>query len=216
MAIRARTRRRHQKRTSVSTSGILTIPELRHAFDFIDSAVAENIKKPVEVLVNRVQEEWKKVFYKNLSKKDAMDYVRHLKKIMTRKRGGYAPVNYTMRPGIENEHAYVQVPKYMAAGLNTFQYPEIAQTQDPIHGQVQYPTAAPVSMGGRRHRKTQKRRKHGGMAALQQAFIRPIPSSVPPTVGQNLESTWAGQSTGASSDVTVPNFKYMMSPKLSN
>lgn len=225
---------RRNKKTG--SKGVLSIPELRHAFDYIDLVATKNITKPASTLIKTVQKEWKKVFYRTLGKKDAMEYVARIKKSLTRRRrlsgGGCtssaqalngAPVNYVMRPGIADEHTYAQVPTYMAAGLNKFQYPEIAQSQDPVPQQTHYPTK--VSTGG--NRRLTKKRRGGACACLpgisdplkgaffQQVATRPIPSTAPPSMGQNLESTWAGQSTGPSSDVTSHAFKYAMSPKLS-
>lgn len=242
---------KHHKYTRKSvkrskSTGILSIPELRHAFDFIDAFIAKNIKKPLSELVAMLQKEWKKVFYKTLSKQDAMDYVKHMKSLLTRrplsqtikkgrkKHGGYcealsgAPLDYEMRPGIPDEHIYAKVPAYIGSGFDNgkIQHPEMGISKDPVSGQTQYPTSTmsevPVQKGGKTHRRRAKtNRQHkmrGGLfsgAVLDQAFMRPILSSIPPSIGQNAESSWRGQSTGPSSDVISPAYKYAMSPRFS-
>ena len=54
---------------------VLTIPELRRAFEHIEEFVLGNMGAPRSELVSGLQEEWKNTFHKVLDKKDAEAYV---------------------------------------------------------------------------------------------------------------------------------------------
>jgi hypothetical protein len=87
---------------SITGGGIMTIPQLRKAFDQIQS-VAQKIaaSQITDASVSKFSEEWKNVFHKKLDDKDAREYLNHIKLLnmgdgskrtmrtaTTRKRGG--------------------------------------------------------------------------------------------------------------------------------
>lgn len=145
------------------TEHVQTIPELRRAFEHIEQIGNRLCRLPEGKAIAEFQKEWKKTFYRDLSKQAAEAYLEHLKKEhkaapkhgKTRKlRGGGAlegaPLDYTTRPGINlvqggvNENSYAQVPKYVDSG---FWNPVIARDLDPVPGQTHYVTHVPAGMG---------------------------------------------------------------------
>lgn len=142
------TRKRHHLRKSEKhREEALTIPELRRAFEHIEEFAITH-KDDVKAL----QEEWKKLFYKELDKESAQAYLEHVKTLpkrgrtLRKTRGGAsalagAPLEYTTRPGIYitpgiNEGSYAQVPAYVASG---FWNPRMAIESDPVPGQPAWP-----------------------------------------------------------------------------
>lgn len=144
------TRKLRKSHQSHKSQHALSIPELRNAFEYIES-FAHNCKGDVKAF----REEWKKVFYKELDKESAQSYLEHIASSKkTTKRGGAAlagaPLDYTLRPGIHimpgglNANSYAQVPNYVANG---FWNPEPARLLDPLPQQYRFPTSVPAGMG---------------------------------------------------------------------
>lgn len=161
------TRRRLRKaHTKKHKEEVLTIPELRRAFEHIEMFVIGNLNAPRKEAVEALQKEWKLTFYKDLSRADAEAYVDHVqtmhkiaekvaKRVGTRKRqagGGPlagAPLDYMTRPGLYitpgvNQGSYALVPAYVDKG---FWNPEPGHSYDPVPGQTRYPTLTPAGMG---------------------------------------------------------------------
>lgn len=154
------TRKRHLRKSEKRDDEALTIPELRRAFEHIE-LFAMSHKSDVKAL----QEEWKKVFYKELDKDSAEAYLEHVKsfkkqRTLRKTKGGAsplvgAPLDYTTRPGIYispgiDQGSYAQVPKYVASG---FWNPEMGISYDPVKGQPAWPvpyasTGSNVVSGG--------------------------------------------------------------------
>jgi hypothetical protein len=140
-------KRRHLRKSEKHHEEALTIPELRRAFEHIEEFALTH-KGDIKGL----QEEWKKVFYKELDKESAQAYLEHVKTLpkrgrtLRKTRGGAsalagAPLEYTTRPGIYitpgiNEGSYAQVPAYVASG---FWNPRMAIESDPVPGQPAWP-----------------------------------------------------------------------------
>lgn len=242
-------RKRHT--TEHHAKDVLTIPELRRAFEHIEQFVVGNLGAPKGELVSGLQEEWKNTFHKTLDKKDAeayVDYVHGMHKLTKaskrhgtrRHRGGGgplagAPLDYTTRPGLYiapgiNQGSYALVPAYVDKG---FWNPEPGHSYDPVPGQTRFPTHAPPGMGsnavadigrqsggkkgGKRHRSRKLLRQRGGntifdntKTAIQQFMMRPIPSTVPPSFAQDLQTMARGQQLGASPEASQPSFQYQM------
>jgi hypothetical protein len=228
-------KRQSRKKHTAVTEHVQSIPELRRAFDHIEKVGMGLCHKPMKDAVAAFQQEWKKTFFKELNSKSAEAYLEHLKKIgkkgrKTRKlRGGMAPIDYTTRPGLYVDSAqvppdsYAKTTPYIQSG---FWNPERSTTLDPIYGQTTFPEATPRGMGtnaypaafgvmkGGSKKKTRKLR--GGMSALSQAFMRPIPPNAGiPSVFKDGQDAFFGQKLGASPDPSDPSFTYQMSPALS-
>jgi hypothetical protein len=143
-----------------------------------------------------------------------------------------APLDYTTRPGLYiapgiNQGSYALVPAYVDKG---FWNPEPGHSYDPVPGQTRFPTHAPPGMGsnavaditkqsGGRRAKGKSRRLRGGAtffdgakAAAQQLLMRPIPSSAPPSFGQDIQTMARGQQLGASPEASQPAFTFQTAP----
>lgn len=149
------------------TEHVQTIPELRRAFEHIEQVGQRICQLPTAKAVAEFQKEWKKTFYRDLSKQAAEAYLDHVKKEHSapsktthktrRLRGGSAlvgaPLDYTLRPGINlvdggvNQNSYAVTPAYVDKG---FWNPEPAQSYDPVPGQTRYVTQVPAGMGTNR------------------------------------------------------------------
>jgi hypothetical protein len=176
---------------------VMTIPQLRKAFEHVETFVELHHKKPRKELVSLFQEEWKLTFKKEIDTNEAEAYVDHAlseiqhKNPKDRKHSGGAmaltgaPVLSETRPGLYispgvNEGSYAQVPAYVDKG---FWNPEQGRSYDPVPGQTHYPSATPYGLGSNRvsggaKKNTRKKQKGGGF--LDQFFMRPVFSYNPP------------------------------------
>jgi len=150
----------------------MNIPELRKAFEHMESWVLDNHTKGAAAF----QEEWQETFRKPVDRASAEAYMEHvLSENQHAKKGNHAtkgkksrrqhkrqqqsggmaaplagaPLDYTTRPGLYitpgvNQGSYAQVPAYVQSG---FWNPEVAQLYDPVPGQTVYPTRTPLGMG---------------------------------------------------------------------
>jgi len=133
-----KTRKVHSKSTSKKgrTASILTIPQLRKAFDHMDKVV-EGLRKVAKHsfsdAVVAYREEWRKTFKRDLPPADAAAYLKFRygmksTRSMTRRaktRGGGlgaalagAPLDYQTRAGVEG--VYGNFPAYQTQGLDRF------------------------------------------------------------------------------------------------
>jgi hypothetical protein len=194
--------KRHKKqkqRQRQRHSEIMTIPELRKAFESIETFLELHANHPRKELVKLFQQEWKKTFHKEIETKEAEAYVEHALEELKgrnpkhrRHAGGAAPLagafpTYDTRPGVYtspgvNQGSYPHVPAYVDRG---FWNPEIGRQYDPVPGQTHYPSATPYGLGsnqaGGRTKKRRRNQKGGGIFdAMGQFFMRPTFSSTPP------------------------------------
>jgi hypothetical protein len=188
----------------------MTIPQLRKAFEHVETFVELHCKVPKADLIKQFKQEWKLTFKKEIETKEAEAYVEHAldhlkhKKPSQRKHSGGAqvlagaPLYAETRPGEYisagvNQGSYAQVPAYVDKG---FWNPEMGRQYDPVPGQTVYPAATPYGMGSNRviggtrkkrnqkNQKTQKTQKNqaGGsiLGAFNQFLMRPTFASQPP------------------------------------
>ena len=195
-----KTRKTRKSTTKKSHSGVLTIPQLRKAFDHMD-AVVEGLRRTSKHsfsdAVMKYRDEWRKTFKRDLSPADAEAYLKFrfgIKSKKTRKhRGGAplagAPLDYTTRPGVDG--VYGKFPAYQESGLD--RYYSSAITSD-CGKPNQFPTdASGASQEG------------GGMF---DGLFRPISSTVPPGVIYQPMMEFKGVTPYPSSDpVGMPNFR---------
>ena len=123
---------RKSRTVKKTKADILTIPQLRKAFDHMD-AVVESLRKMSKhsfsdaVIVYR--EEWRKTFHRDLSPADASAYLKfrfNIKSGKTRRsrtRGGSlpiagAPLDYSLRSGVNG--VYGNFPSYQTEGLDRY------------------------------------------------------------------------------------------------
>lgn len=229
-------------RKTKATYPPMNIPELRQAFEHIESWTRAQ-KEKGSALVKAFQEEWEQTFRKPVDRDSAAAYIEHVhseatrvpKKTRKRQSGGMAaplagaPLDYTVRPGLYitpgvNQGSYAQVPTYVQSG---FFNPEVAQLYDPVPGQTVYPTRTPAGMGSnlaggsrKKHGKKHKQNKQEGgslwsstMDSIHQLMMRPIPAtSQPPSPAFDAETAMRGQTLGQSPEVSQTRLNYQMSP----
>jgi len=169
----------------------MTIPELRRAFEHIESFVEIHCNKPKDTLIKEFRQEWARTFKKEVDAVSAKAYVEHVleqvkhKKPHERRHSGGAmplagaPLAYdSVRPGVYvsagvNQGSYAVVPEYVQSGFGV-SVPEIARQMDPVAGQTHYPIRTPAGLGSnsvmfggasKKQKQTQKKQKGGDALA---------------------------------------------------
>lgn len=196
--------RRRSTLKSLNSKG-LTIPELKRAFDAVDSEVHTLLKQglPAEEETKKFQAIWKRIFHRAVGKDAAVAYLqvkraagaRPVAKHTTRKmKGGAplagAPLDYMTRPGVDG--AYGSFPAYQAQGLsfyNTINQQGIAAEC----GVKDFTPKVPDMIG------SNQPLKGGALKDLAHlAAANPIAASAPPGVFNDIQSTMQGRQLGAS------------------
>ena len=134
--VKSQSKTRKLRSGSKSNRSILTIPQLRKAFDHMDKVVEGLRKKAKHSFSDAVviyREEWRKTFKRDLSPADAAAYLKFrfgMKSSGTRRsktRGGGllgaaalggAPLDYQLRAGVNG--AYGNFPTYQQQGLDRY------------------------------------------------------------------------------------------------
>jgi hypothetical protein len=142
-----------------------------------------------------------------------------------------------MRPGLYispgiDQGSYARVPNYVSSG---FWNPEPGQSYDRVIGQTVYPDRTPAGLGDNtviglkiggggnsssRKTKKNKRKQSGGDplrtlgTALNQFLFRPIDSTSPPSVAQDVLTASKGESLGPSPLSYQNKLDYQMGPRL--
>jgi hypothetical protein len=228
-------KKRGSKKQQKQKQAIMTIPQLRKAFEHVETFVEIHCKKPEKELVKLFQEEWKKTFKKEIDTKEAEAYVAHALEIIHQKHpkdrkhsGGAmaltgAPILQDTRPGLYispgvNQGSYAQVPAYVDKG---FWNPEIGRYYDPVPGQTTYPSATPYGLGsnaftgGSRKNKTKKNKnksQKGGtiLGAVNQFLFRPTFSTQPPpSLLDNVTSAAMAKTLPQSPDPSQTRIPYL-------
>lgn len=209
----------HTKKHKASS---MTIPQLRKAFDHIESFTMHLLRKTKDSSERRkaFQEEWRKVFHREVDDKAADAYLKFenkkgkASKATRRMRGGAAlagaPLDYSTRPGIYG--VYGTFPEYISAGFATFgdatnkmaiqegcnSAAEAAKFQAPYTG---FGAASLSQKGGKsrkgRGKRTRKTRKQRGGAPSWGEFasavtFRPLTSAAPPSQLYQSMMEWKG------------------------
>ena len=183
---------------------VLTIPQLRKAFVQVDVETKKILSKhPVnDESIKDFIKMWKSIFHRTIDSKAAEAYLtlqsKQNKKKGTRKnktttkgsmKGGMAPVDYMLRPGIDGTHG--NFLPYVSSGL-TF-YNDINKIgMDGDCGKVDITPTIAADMGSN---------KVGGASLSEVMSQRIIPSSVPPSVLQDAQNVHLGQKLGDSPNV---------------
>jgi hypothetical protein len=199
-------------KTRKTKKGILTIPQLRKAFDHMESFTGSLVKRTRDPVQRRkaFQKEWAKVFYRNVNDASADAYLQfEAKKHGTRgkQRGGAAlegaPLDYSTRPGIAG--VYGVFPAYVSSG---FDFYNDINMEGPTAGcGVENTTPkVPISIGSNevqkggktRSRKTRKAHRGGGIFTdlIGSLTYRPIAASVPTSVAYDAQMMMKGQTSG--------------------
>ena len=220
----------------VSHDGVMTIPELKRAFEHMEEFVELHHTAPLNKLIPMFQEEWQKTFYREVDRESAKAYVQHaiqqLKHKPRKEQRHYggaialtgAPLDYSTRPGLYvtpgvDQGSYAVVPKYIQSG---FWNPEQARDYDPVPGQTHYVTQTPqglgsntVHFGGGKKKRTRKQK--GGdflgnlFVAAKQALFNPQVATVPPpTVADDAVRGFRGLPLGPSPDASQRSPNYIL------
>lgn len=197
---------------------VMTIPQLRHAFEHIDAFVT---KKGTDV--DSFRKEWKKVFGKEVSTTAAKEYLAFVEKRGKKMSGGNAPLSYEMREGVP-QGSY---PKYVDGGFGfANQLSSVGQ-----EGNVQGPPPASLGTntvgGGKKDkkRKTIKKQKGGfdlsptnwdkitsiGSSFMNRPFT-PTSISSPTSIGIDAQLRGLAVNTMASPRPEIPSFSFV--PKI--
>ena len=153
--------RKTRKAGKTTSKHILTIPQLRKAFDHMDKVV-ERLRKTAKHsfsdAVVAYREEWRKTFKRDLPPADAAAYLKFrygLKAGMTRRsktRGGAvgamagAPLDYQLRAGVSG--AYGNFPTYQTQGLDRYYSSAINADCGKVNGFPTDGSAASQAGGG--------------------------------------------------------------------
>lgn len=190
-------------RTRKQKSSVMTIPQLRKAFDHMESFTLGLLQREKDRKKCRkaFQEEWMKTFHRSVNDKAADAYIQFESKKAKkgkktrRMRGGAAiagaPLDYSTRPGIYG--VYGEFPEYISGGFATMgnatnkmaiqegcnSAAEAAKFQAPYTGFG----AASLSQKGGKSRKGTRKLKGGAFPTISEfasaASFRPLSSSNP-------------------------------------
>jgi hypothetical protein len=182
--------RKVKNTTRSSSKHVLTIPQLRKAFDHMDKVV-EHLRKTAKHsfsdAVVSYREEWRKTFKRDLPPADAAAYLKFrygLKAGKTRRsktRGGAmagssgAPLDYQLRAGVAG--TYGNFPSYQSQGLDRYYSSAITADCGKPNG---FPTDASQAQAG------------GGFL---DAMFRPLMPSAPPGMAYAGMMTDPGKGT---------------------
>ncbi len=222
-----------QNKTRKVKKGLMTIPQLRKAFDHIENYTTSLLKSTKDATERRkaFQKEWKKVFHRDVDDKSANAYIEFEEKKVgkskgTRKqkggqRGGAAiltgaPLDYSTRPGIDG--IYGTFPAYVSSGL-VF-YNDINK-EAPLAGCGTENTTpkVPISIGSNEvqkgGRRTRKNKRQGGGAFpsisefAQAMSFRPVPASAPPSMVYTAQMDFKGTPSPPSSQANTATPPYI-------
>lgn len=168
---------RKTRKAKKATGKAMSVPQLRRAFEHIDSFVA---KKGTDI--DGFRKEWKKTFGKEVSKAAAEDYLKFVKSKKSQKGGGAltmtpAALGYDMRAGTDTP--YGSFPSYVSGGFGFANADSVAAAC----GRENITPKLPADLGSNKvgggRRKTRKQK--GGAFSLAQflsngaeALQRPI------------------------------------------
>lgn len=177
-----------KQRTTKKVSKPLSLSGLRKALEHIKRSAGK-------MSVPEFQKEYKKVFHKNISPKDAKAYIQSLK--ASRQSGGAAPLHYELQAGAPTP--YGSFPAYLTGG---FGFANVSSTLGEAAGVTKFPSPAARmgsnlvggSKGKRATRRKGKgdRQKGGGildntLSNVSEIFSRPFPAVAPASIGNDMQ-----------------------------
>jgi len=182
----------NNKKIVEKKSAVMSVPQLRKAFEKIDMETRKILAKhPIdESSVSEFQKTWKATFHKTIDDSTAKSYLelqtkvkkQKGKKITRKQRGGSAPVDYMLRPGIDGTHG--NYLPYVSSGLSFYNsINNIAMDSD--CGKVDITPQISADMGSNKF--------VGGQRMIQ--------SSVPPSLLQDVQDNLLSRPLGSSPNV---------------
>lgn len=200
----------HKKSKTLKNQKVLTVPQLRKSLDHITAYTEQLVSsgsKSVKESAAAFTSEWHKVFGKRLDTTTAENYIKHMmnmrkgkgkatRKSTTRRkgqRGGAqdtlltgAPMDYITRPGVDLP--YGEFLPYVKSG---FWNPEQAHASE----YSEFKTVLPYAGTG------SNKMSGGGLIdsitnATAAMFTRPFVAQNPPSIQQDIMSSWKGLPVG--------------------
>lgn len=176
-----------KKRTTKKVSKPLSLGGLRKALEHIKGCAGK-------MGVPEFQKEYKKVFHKNISPKDAKAYIQSLK--ASRQSGGAAPLHYELQAGAETP--YGSYPAYLTGG---FGFANVNSTLGEAAGVTKFPSpdarmGSNLVGGAKKKRATRRKGKSqkGGANVLDvtlsnvaEVFNRPFIAAAPASIGNDVQ-----------------------------
>lgn len=204
------TRKVGGRRRTPKQSSIVSIPQLRKSFDYLEEWVAAHINTAKIVkLVPEFQAEWKKLFHREIETPIAKAYLEIKARFQPPRRhqkgGGAmvegAPLDYTTQPGVQG--VYGNFPEYVSSGFSISPESFTAMCGKENTTPVIPATLGSNLVGGRRatrRRHTRKGKQAGGSVGniVSSMTERLVPNTSPPTMGAITEMATKGV------DVSVP------------
>jgi hypothetical protein len=186
---------RKKKTYKKKNRSVMTIPQLRKAFDTIETET-KNILQNRTNPIPEFQKLWKSVFHKSVDVKSAEAYLAMVKRSsrsQTQKKkqlGGSAPLDYMLRPGIDSS-SYGNYLPYVNSGLGFYnQINRIAMDSD--CGKQNISPVISADMGSNKV-------TYGG-SLTEFLSQRPITATVPASPLQDLQDSLLGIKLGSSPD----------------
>jgi hypothetical protein len=235
MAKRANTKKaaKSPKRTTrkaASSRKVISVNDIRNRFKDMDASVRgflhkNNLNNPKE-LGKHVSRQWAKMFNKHLSSKATASLTNHYISLHGKKgtkkgmRGGMAPLDYVMRPGMPGVATYATFPTEVGADpksvqdLDVYYNSGIGRSCGTENTTAHVPaTMGSNKVGGSRRRKTRRVRGGDFMAALG---TRQFVASNPAGSFQQMGESWYGQAPSPydAKDPSVSAFKLVSDGKL--
>jgi hypothetical protein len=202
------------KQSKKSPPKTMTIPQLRKSFEHIENFINT---KGYDIAAFR--KEWKKTFGREVSEKAAKEYLDFLqinkKKGGSEMKGGAAPLDYVMRPGVDLPHG--NFPNYVSSGFG------VGVPQDSFRAQCGKENITPmipatlgsnaVQKGGRKTRKSKKQKGGASLGSslasvMGEVLSRPFGMSSPVTTAQDLQMQGKGVLPQPSGDPSQATFSY--------
>jgi hypothetical protein len=196
-------------------STAIKIPQLKNSFDQLERSVASIIKSTsnTKERVKKLQESWRKIFGRPVEAIAAEAYIQVMSRRKpynkSRKQSGGAaalagaPLDFQTRPGVDGVHG--SFPPYVSSGLSFYN----TINQEGMFkgcGTENITPNVPASLGS-------NQAGGAGGAPLSDAFFitttRPVDSSVPPSIAQNLQTTFQGRPIGPPADPSQNPLKYV-------
>jgi hypothetical protein len=189
------------RKSKQQKSKAMTIPELKRAFDKVESSISRIRSLSASEQIKEFQKVWRETFGKELEKSAAEAYLkvkfsekpkrgtRKMKKMM--KGGGAplagAPIDYQTRPGIDGPS--VSYPAYLSAGLAGYdKFNQFAYKAD--CGVKDITPSLPAGLGSN---------QAGGA----------VQSTIPSSVFQDIQTAYSGAPLPASPAPEDSTWKYM-------
>ena len=208
--------RKNPKTRKVSKT--LSVKDIRSRFNELDSHMRSFIKKNnlnnPTALANHVSRQWSQLFKKHLSSKAAATLANHYNNLHGVKKGGMAPLDYVMRPGMPGVSTYGVFPTEAGADVKSVGHLDVYYNSGLSRscGTENTTAVVPKDMGsnhvvkgGSRKRKTRRVRGGDFLTTMgSRLFVAESPSNPLQRIAESTmgQATW-GRDTA---DPTSPTW----------